>query len=226
MAQNRKAAEAFILDIMGRATKNGFNRTVYEKVFKDLNNSQFEEFVKALESGKKLAIWFTDHSPDDMPVFTNMLKLCKEVGVELEQQLVVFDEDTGVKTLTPHKAIVGVVEARNQREMLSKKISVATNDNSIDDLTGQVMGESRATGISQPEITVLRSLGLTIMANELYNVKGGDQQALRAYKNDILTTGKTTTNGSLKKGSVAKVLHTAHYLLRGRMLDNNFNSRY
>lgn len=226
MAGNRKKAEAFILDIMGRATKNGFNRTVYEKLFGDMNDKQFEQFVVALEQGKRLAIWFTDHSPNDMPVYENMLNLCREVGVELEQQLVIFDEDTGVKTMTAHKAIVGVVEARNQREMLNKKISVAKDDSMIDDLTGQVMGESRATGISQPEITVLRGLGLTIMANELYNVKGGDQAALRAYKNDILTMGHTTTNGSLKKGEIPKVLSTVYYLLRGRMLDNNFNVRY
>jgi hypothetical protein len=109
--------------------------------------------------------------------------------------------------------------------MWVKKFSAAKDDTAIDDLTGQVMGDSRSTGISQPEITVLRNLGLTIMANELYNVKGGDQQALRAYKNDILTTGKTNTNSSLERGDIAKVLKTAYHWLRARGIDNNMNSR-
>ena len=226
MASHRKAFEDYVLTFMGKVTVGGGNRVIYERLFKGMTDQQMEEFVKALEAGSPLSIWASNYDVKEMIVYENILKLAKEYGVEIEQQLIVFDEDTNIKSLTPYKAIVGTAEIRKQRQMLVKKFSGAKNDHSIDDLTGQVMGDSRATGISQPEITVLRNLGLSIMANELYNVKGGDTQALRAYKNDLLTTGKTSTNASLKKGEIAKVLKTAHFLMRGRMLDTNMDRRY
>lgn len=226
MAKNRKAFEDFTLTFMGKLTIGGGNRVIYDRLFKAMNDVQFEQFIATLEGGQSLCIWASNYDPREMIHYDNIIKLSKEYGVEIEQQLVVFDEDTGIKSLTAYKAIVGTAEIRKQRQMLVKKFSGAKNDHSIDDLTGQVMGDSRSTGISQPEITVLRNLGLQTMANELYNVKGGDNQALRAYKNDLLTTGKTTTNGSLKKGDIAKVLKTGHYLLRGRHIDNNMDKRY
>ena len=225
MAKNRKGFEDFILTFMGKVTKGGGNRVIYERLFKAMNDKQMDIFVDKLEEIGVLAIWGSNNDPDEMIDWENLKKLAKEYGISIEQRLVIYDEETGIKSMTPYTAIVGTDVLRKQRQMWVKKFSAAKDDTKIDDLTGQVMGDSRSTGISQPEITVLRNLGLTIMANELYNVKGGDQQALRAYKNDILTTGKTNTNSSLERGDIAKVLKTAHFLMRARGIDNNFDSR-
>jgi hypothetical protein len=223
---NRKEAEEFVLGFMGELTEGGGNRVIYSRLFEAMNDAQFGDFVDKVEQLGSLSIWGSNYNPKEMIHYENLLRISKKYGVEIEQQLIVFDEETGIKSMTPYKAIVGTGELRKQRQMWVKKFSAAKDDHSIDDLTGQVMGDSRSTGISQPEITVLRNLGLTIMANELYNVKGGDLQALRSYKNDLLTTGKTNTNASLQKGDIAKSLKTAHYLLRARGIDNNMNKRY
>lgn len=225
MAGNRKKFEDYVLTFMGKITAGGGNRIIYERLFKTIDDKAFGEWIEWLTKGNQLAIWASNFDPKEKLVYENLLKVCKEYGIEIEQQLIIYDEDTGIKSLSPNKAIVGRAEARKQRQLWTKKFSASKNDNEIDDLTGQVMGESRSTGISQPEITVLRNLGLFTMANELYNVKGGDQDALKAYKNDLITTGKTTTNGSLRKGSGTKVLNTIHHLMRGRHIDGNINSK-
>ena len=226
MASNRKACEEFIYGFMGRLTRGGGNRTIYERLFKQMNNAQFEEFVVKLENGMPLSIWASNYDKKEMIDYENVLKLCKEIGVELETEIVIYDPDTGVKTKTAIKHMVGVAEVRKQRQMWVKKFSAAKDDTQIDDLTGQVMGDSRSTGLSMPEIQVLRNLGLHTMANELYNVKGGDVDALKAYRGDLMATGSTTTNGSLRQGTIAKSLKTTHFLLRGRHLDNNIDKRY
>lgn len=225
MATNRKGFEDFILTFMGKVTSGGGNKVIYSRIFATMSDKQLDGWVDWLAQGNALAIWASNYNPKEKLDYNNLLKLCKEYGVEIMQQLVVFDEDTGIKSLTPNKSIVGRAEARKQRQMWAKKFSAAKNDYEIDDLTGQVMGDSRSTGISSPEITVLRNLGLHTMANELYNVKGGDQDALKAYKNDLVTTGKTTTNGSLRKGSGTKVLNTVHHLFRGRHIDTNIHKK-
>lgn len=225
MAGNRKAFEEHVYKAFGPLTKGGGNKKIYEKLFATMDDDAFEDFVQWLEKGNPLAIWASNFVPEEKLNFDNLMRLCKQFGIEVEHQLVIYDEDTGIKSLTAYKAIVGRAEVRKQRQMLSKKFSAAKNDYEIDDLTGQPMGDSRSAGISGPEVTVLRNLGLNIMANELYNVKGGDQEAFKAYKNDLLTTGKTTTNGSLRKGSGTKVLNTVHHLMRGRHIDTNFNQK-
>lgn len=225
MAGNRKGFEEFILNFMGKLTKGGGNRIIYERLFKPMTDAQMEQFVVKLENGEPLSIWASSYNDAEKLNYENLLALSKEYGVEVMQRLVIYDEDTGIRSMTGYKAVIGTAELRKQRQMLTKKIGVAKNDYEMDDLTGQVMGDSRATGISQPEITVLRNLGLTTLANELYNVKGGDLEALKAYKADLITSGKTNTNAALRRGNVAKVLETAHFLFRGRHLDNNFNTR-
>lgn len=221
MAGNRKKFEGYVLEFMGKLTKGGGNKIIYHRLFSAMDDKAMEVFIQTLEAGGQLSVWASNYIPEEKLDYNNLLKVCKEYGVEIEQQLVIYDEDTGIKSLAPYKAIVGRAEARKQRQMWQKKFSAAKNDYEIDDLTGQPMGDSRATGISGPEITVLRNLGLHTMANELYNVKGGDQDALKAYKNDLLTTGTTTTNGSLRKGSGTKILSTVFHLLRGRHIDSN-----
>jgi hypothetical protein len=225
MAGNRKAFEERVLTFMAKLTKGGGNRTIYERVFATMDDKAMEAFIQSLENGGQLAVWASNFDPNEKLDYENLLKLCKEYGVEVEQQLVTYDEDTNIKSLSAHKAIVGRAEARKQRQMWAKKFSAASNDYEIDDLTGQPMGDSRATGLSGPEIAVLRTLGLHTMANELYNVKGGDVDALKSYKNDILTTGKTTTNGSLRKGSGTKVLNTVHHLFRGRHINTTIPNK-
>lgn len=226
MAGNRKGFEEFIYGFMGSLTKGGGNKVIYERLFKPMSDKQIEDFVVKMEEGMPLSIWASSFDEKEKLDFDNLLKLCEKYGVNAVQRLVVYDEDTGIKSMTDYSAIIGTAECRKQRQMLIKKFGAAKDDYNIDDLTGQVMGDSRSTGISQPEITVLRNLGLYTMANELYNVKGGDLDALKAYKNDLLTTGKTNTNSSLRRGGIAKVLETAHYIMRGRHIDNNLDKRY
>jgi len=225
MAGNRKAFEAYVLGFMGEVTEGGGNKIIYERLFKQMDDKQLEAFVVKMEAGMPLSVWVSNWDKKEMIDWERVKKLAVKYGVVLEQQLVVYDPDTKIKTMTPHKVIVGTAEIRKQRQTLVKKFGAARHDHEIDDLTGQVMGDSRSTGISQPEITVLRNLGLETMANELYNVKGGDLDALKAYKNELITTGATNTNASLRKGSIAKVLQTVHYLFRARHIDNNFHKR-
>lgn len=222
---NRKAFEKLVLDRMGRVTASGNNRVIYESIFKQSSDADIEALVQFLEQGNSLPVWSPGGIKNEELNYDTLMKLCELDKVKIMQRVISYDEDTNIMSMSPNEAIVGRSELRAQRQFWAKKFNAAKNDYKIDDLTGQVSMESRATGISMPEITVLRGLGLPTMANELYNVKGGDQDALKAYKNDLLTTGKTTTDGSLRKGSGTKVLSTVHYLLRGRLIDNNINSK-
>lgn len=223
---NRKVAEKFLIDEMTAATPNGGNGQIYKDLFKTMDDEAFEKFVVGLEQGKDLAIWLSNTDRKDDIDFEYMVKKCEEFGRPVYQRIVTYDIDTGLKSMTKNKHFVGSAELIQQSQMWVKKISYAANDTHIEDLTGQVMGDSRATGLSMPEVSVIGgALGLHNTVNELYSVKGGDRAAAKAYRADIIETGRTNTNACLRRGDTAKSLNTLHYWLRGRLLDNNLNSR-
>lgn len=219
---NRKAAEDHLLTYMEGLTLGGYNRVVYENLFKRFNNGQFEEFVNSVAEGNPLSVWYSNFDKEEMLDWGKLLKLCEVYGYEPHQNLIVYDSDTGARTITPVKFIAGQTEVRKQRQHLFKKFSASKDDSQVDDLTGQVINRSQAASLSAPEVGVLLELGLTKTTHELYNVKGGDNGALKAYKNDLISTGKTTTIGSMQQGTGVKSLRTVQSFLRGRMLDNNY----
>ncbi len=225
MSGNRKAFEQVVLDFMGKITKGGHNRTIYENLFKRMSDSDIEQMVERIENGYCLPIYASNWDENEHLDFKQLVKLSREYGVELETQLVIFDIDTGLEVITNETYFTGTAEIRKQRQMLVKKFGAAKDDTRIDDLPGQVVGKSRGTGISNPEVQVLITLGLPTVAKELYDTKGGDVKALEIYRTELTETGQTNINETLRRGSGVKSLATAHFLLRGRHIDNNLNKR-
>lgn len=222
---NRAATEKYWLDLMKVITKGGYNHTVYSDIFSKMNDKQFEEFMVKIEAGGNLCIWVDNQEGDEYPVFDNIIAEARKRGLELEQHLVFIDQDTGLEYETPETFVVGVAETRKQRQMWVKKFGYAKDDSKVDDLTGQVFGDSRGTGISLPEVRVLKTLGLDLVAKELYDVKGGDLGALDEYRRSIQETGHATVEEALKRGTGVRSLMTASKLLDGRHLTNNVGER-
>jgi len=226
MNAKRKAAQEFLIKEMTAATPNGGNGLIYKNFLEPMTDAQFEDYIVWLENGGDIAIWLSNTDRGDDIDFDHIVQRCEELGFPVYQRIISRDIDTGLKVMTPAKHFVGTAELIKQSQMWVKKVSAAKDDSKVDDLTGQVMMESRATGFSTPEVSVFGgALGLNNATNEIYSVKGGDVDALKAYRNDLIETGKTNTNACLRKGSGARSLRLVHYLLRGRLIDNNLDKR-
>lgn len=222
---NRKAAESFLLDILGKITKNGKNKEIYERLFKQMNDKQFEDFVNKIDEYGGVPLYLSNVNKDDDIVYDNIMNLTKGLGVELEQHLYIKDDSTGLTYKTAEKHLVGPCVVRKQRQMLAKQLTYAKDDSMISDLTGQVYGDSKGAGISFQEVNVLRQLGMENTAKELYDVLGGDLGALKDFRQNIENTGSTNIKQNLKNGTGVESIKTLHYLLRARYINNNLNKR-
>lgn len=222
---NRKEAEKFLLDILGKITKNGKNKDIYEKIFKEMNDKQFETFVNEIEEYKGIPIYLSNVNKKDDIVYDDLVKLSKSLGIEMEQYIYITDDSTGITYRTAEKHLVGPCIVRKQRQMLAKQLTYAKDDSMVSDLTGQVYGDSKGAGISFQEVNVLRQLGLENTAKELYDVLGGDLGALKDFRQNIENTGTTNIKQNLKNGTGVESVKTLHYLLRARYINNNLNKR-
>ncbi|QGH72076.1 putative virion structural protein [Klebsiella phage N1M2] len=223
--KNRKEIESDILALAKKFTLGGGNHQLYSELFGRLDDAQFAKFWNSICDNKFIPMFVDNYNVKEGINYDHMVKVAAEYNIPLEQQLVITDPDTGLTFTTPETALVGFAEARKQRQLQAKKFGASKHDYETEDLTGQPTGDSKAGGISNPEIQVLLSLGLPTLAKELADVRGGDAGAYRAYKNDILTSGQATTESALTRGTGVKSLQTAHYLLLGQHIDNNLNSR-
>lgn len=225
MLKNRKAIQDDILFLAKRITPGGENHRMYTELFAKMDDEQFKKFWNGIYDSGFIPFVVDNYNQQEMIDYDGCVALAKELNIPLEQRLVMTDPDSGLEYTTPETCLVGFAETRKQRQLQAKKFGASKHDHDIEDLTGQPTGDSKAGGISNPEIQVLLSLGLKTMAKELADVRGGDQGAYRAYKNDILTGGETTTQSALERGTGVKSLQTAHWLLRGQLLDNNLHRR-
>lgn len=225
MLKNRKEIEKEILFLAKRITPGGGNHRMYTELFATMSDDQFKLFWNSVHDNGFIPFVVDNFDMKEAINYDQIVKLAEELNIPLEQRLVMTDPDTGLEFTTPDTALVGFAETRKQRQLQAKKFGASKHDRDIEDLTGQPTGDSKAGGISNPEIQVLLSLGLKTMAKELADVRGGDQGAYRAYKNDILTGGETTTQSALERGTGVKSLKTAHWLLRGQLLDNDLHRR-
>lgn len=223
--KNRKEIEKDILELAKAFTPGGGNHRLYTELFGRLNDDQFKTFWNSVYDNGFIPMFVDNYDMKETIDYDKMVKLGATLGIPLEQQLIITDPDTGLTHTTPETALVGIAEVRKQRQLQAKKFGASKHDHEVEDLTGQPTGDSRAGGISNPEIQVLLSLGLPTMAKELADVRGGDVGAYRAYKNDILTSGQANTNSSLERGTGVKSLQTAHFLLLGQHIDNNLKER-
>ena len=221
----RKEATAYLLDVMGRINKSGRNKQIYEDMFKRMNDEQYDQYVTALAAGYPLTIFVSNYKKADSLDYDNLVKLSESLGLNIMTQVIIHDEDNGIEYTTPETYFVGSADVRKQRQRWAKKFGGAKDDTQIADDTGQVFGKSRGTAISMPEIRVLENLGLTAMAVELYDVKGGDLGSLDAYRSNLQETGRVSLREAVRAGTGVKSLRTAQSLLMGRHLDSNIGER-
>lgn len=223
--KNRKEIEKDIINLGERFTKGGGNGRLYKELFTKLNDDQFKKFWNSICDSGYIPMFVDNFDEKEMIDYDHTCALAETLDIPLEQRLVLVDPDTGLEHTTPETFVVGPAESRKQRQLQAKKFGAAKNDYEVEDLTGQPTGESKGGGISSPEIQVLLSLGLKTMAKELADVRGGDIDAYRAYKSDILASGQTTTQSALLRGTGVKSLQTGHFLLYGQHIDNTLMDR-
>lgn len=223
MRANRKAAEAVCLKRMRELDASGINLQIYEDMFKNMTDDQFHTFMEGLISGSNpLNVTIPNYGKVKITVDNNK-KMLDDLGYELYQHVYVTDPITGQEFLTPRKYMVMEANICRQVQTLDHKISVAKNNKSVDERTGQATGSSKSGQCSGPEFNVLKSRGLNNTIIELIKFRGGDNTSMRLLDNAIIKTGHGAMAAVPGQSERApKTVQTMSAYLTGMMFVNNF----
>ena len=152
---------------------------------------------------------------------TRNLKLAEKMGHDFFEQVWLTNPTTGQTTLSNRRYLCMDLPVRRQAQTLDTKISVADDDTQVDDFTGQVTGDSKGSSISYPEVQMLDAQGLQNTLNELLRVRGGDNEAWRLMKNNLIKYGSFSQEELATLDSRAKVNDAFARILEGMHIRNN-----
>lgn len=218
---NRKAATAECLKWINELVPDGVAVKDMETVLNNLSDEQFDQYMQQLDSEEEILSIAIPNLGTDKLEMERLLDVGLKLDHDFYEQIWLTDAKSGVTYLTPQKYLVVDLPLRRQQQMLSKKISIPENNRHVDELTGQVTGDSKGASLSGPELQLLRSQGLDRPILEMIKPRGGDEKARRAIYRQIIETGSASLDSILNAGTRVKSTETVSNLLTGMHLKNN-----
>jgi len=214
----RKETEEFILKYIDKIASGGDNKQLYIDLFKSMNNNQFEKFMNDLRTGKLNLAVIAPNGGNVKLTVNNNLKVAKELGYDFFQHI---DIGGDFPYRTPNKYMVYRLPIRRAAQLLTKKISIPTDNKSIDLTTGQVTGKSKSSKITMPEIQILAGLGLNDSIKELMTTRGGNLTRANAANKLLLTQGSVSSKVLDSYGGKVVSTETLKSYFIASHIDNN-----
>lgn len=222
---NRKKAESYILKKIGEHCKGDqFNIDRYKKLFKRLSDKEFEEYMKRLATGDIYLELVVEHEGNFAMDVEHNFKMMESMGRSFHERLIYGESGSKADGTyrpaykTPNTYLVVDMPYRRTAQLVSKKIAIPKNNHTVDMLTGQVTGESKAASLSMNEAQMLLAMGLYKTVEELEKVRGGDMGAARAYEESIARTGQASLESVKRFGTGTTSTQTLkNYLLAAHL---------
>jgi hypothetical protein len=186
----RKEAEAVIVTYMEKIASKSGNAEIYQSVFSKMNDKQFDEFMKNLESGKAFLVIQLPNFKHTGVTLEKNLAIADELDHEFFQRLWITNKKDTPDHMIPVECLVMDLPVRRASQLLIKKISVPDDSRTIDALTGQPTGESKGAKLSYPELQICAAMGLDNSMVELMKYRGGDNKGLIAFNSMLSRYGR------------------------------------
>lgn len=219
MAKDRKAAEKFLIDSIEEMLPGGGNKEYYKDLFSKMSDEEFDKLMKDYETGEDRPVIYAPNFTENKLNVQRNLELAEKHGHNFFEKIWIHSPNADEAPYLSNNAyMVLELPVRRQAQLLTKKISVPEHNRSIDQLTGQPSGDSKASKLSYPELQVMRSMGLDQSLRELIKFRGGDMGGFNAMNKVIAKDGYVSMDSiepyttGVESTSALKVFLTAMHL--------------
>lgn len=222
----KKARAAFIEQFssdLNEIIPNTKNVEFYNSYLTSLSDEKFLELVETLEAGLLILPIFTANldKSESLDLQRN-LAIGKAWGHEFFERLKLTDlDDPELVYTTPIKYLVIDATLRRQSQTLESGRGISKSNDSVDDLTGQVTGKSKGSGMTPTEIQILNAKDLGPVIKEYVKHRGGDQASYNELEAAIINSGSGTLAESSVPGSRPKSTETLSTVLTVSHIGNN-----
>lgn len=226
----RKKVTDFIVkavnDIIPGYNENG---RLLQEMLESLTDSEFDAYIRGFrnppgneEKPRSILPYYLPNLSKHRLNIGRLFDLHDKIGRSASQHLIMHDPLTGLEYVTPHTYPIVVLPVRRQAQTIAKKSSIPSGRQPIDELTHQPVQTSKGASLTQPEIGSLSARGLDNTLYELLNVRGGNEEARREFRKQLLDTGEGNLDSLSGVGTI-KSIDTMSIYLNGMHLGNNSN---
>lgn len=220
MTPKRKKIQDHILKVVGRVVSGNYNLERYKRFFDKATDEEFEAYMKGLDEGRYIIdieapVLSTEAKLD----LDNLLDVAKDIGCEIFERIVYYTK-SGKPYMTPDKKAILMVPIRRQAQTMEAGVSVPSEEEITDDLTGQPVGDSRGASFTYPEFQNMAAWGLPNCIRELVGVRGGDRSGYRAMRDDLADTGQVSLDAIESRRHGRQAIQTLSILFNMAMMKN------
>lgn len=202
----RKEIQDYIISFIKDMTKDENNVKLYIDLFSKMNDKEFDNFMRKLRDKEITLSVIVPNTLKHNITVENNFRLAKRLGFEFFQNITVTGNPDMPDYITPNKYVVLKLPLKRAAQLLAKKASIPDDNKSIDTLSGQVTGSSKASKITLPEQQILIGNNCKDSIIELVKSRGGDlgeayamdtllyrdgmvrQETLRQYSSKVVST--------------------------------------
>lgn len=230
MNSMRKKVTEFIVSVIQDFTPGDTrNSEITRERLESMSDEKFEDYMRRLGKPQTEEEWMNRehlnlYVPNLDKTKINVIRnveIAKSLGKNIFQQVWITDPQTLLTFLTPKPYPVMDLPVRRQAQIHEKKASIPLHSKSVDQLTGQVTGDSKGSKMSFPEIGALASQKLDNSLIEMIKIRGGDEEAYREVERKLIQTGSCSMSDVLDMGTRVKSTDVASAYLKAMHLDNN-----
>lgn len=188
MNAQRKKAEALICKFFDAADPTKANSNFYKELFAKMSDQQFMKFCeRRLPFRMQTTAFERELNPD------KCIKALKAINVPVLEEVSfpsIYTNSDGVPVTNANEAMVGYLNLKRLKQMATKKSAHATNIDTRNPKTGQLVGEKGVESDRELESLVLQNMDATI--KEMTRSKADDMEAKNKMYNQINTTGQVS----------------------------------
>lgn len=216
----RKEASDFLIKKIEELTPGTKNADLYRNILEKMTDEEFADYIQRLENGIE-HLFIIDPSYSSNKLNTEIaLKVGESVGISFMEQLIIEDKEQGVTYKTPNEYLCIKIPVRRMSQLLDAKLST-TKGTKTDNLTGQVVGESKASAISLVQMMAFSSTGMSDSLVELMQLRGGDKGAAQAMDAMLLKYGACSARAALNFSTGTESTKTIHSFMLAMHLSSN-----
>lgn len=188
---NRAYIEKLIYDTYDKLDPSGTNTTKYKVMFGDMNDAQFEKFMKDFlkNDEENFTLDIVDFEHDVHMEYCEAA--AKVLGIPLMEYVYMphLTMDKKHVVVSKEKCLVGYINVKRTQQLLHKKNSLSISNEKRSALTGQVVNKDKNARDSDIEASMLVALGADKILQELHGPRSDDQVMKREMNNQIATRG-------------------------------------
>ena len=203
MNAQRKKAEALIYKFFDALDPTKANSNFYKEMFAKMSDQQFMEFCKRkLPFRLQTTAFERELNPD------KCIKALKAINVPVLEKVnlpSIYTNADGVPVTSNNEAMVGYLNLKKLKQIVTKKSGYNTNIDVRNPKTGQIVGNAKGVESDRElEYLILQNMDSTI--KEFTRAKADDMEAKNKMYNQINTTGQVSLKDleSNKSSQVAR----------------------